>query len=122
MERIVNPINKYSNYLAGFFIFSLMVITFSDVIGRYFFRPITGTHELTGVFLALSVFLGLGYTEIQKGHISIDILVNKFSFRVQHIIELITNFMILIMLILMTQQTFVYALRSINNVTSELKL
>ncbi|GAB3063874.1 TRAP transporter small permease [Virgibacillus ainsalahensis] len=122
LEKIIEPINRFASYIACFLVFCLMLLTFSDVTGRFLIRPVTGTYELTGILLALTVFLGLGYTQIKKGHISIGILVEKFSSRVQAIIESVTYFVVLITLILMTQQTFIYASRSINDRTGELQL
>ncbi|MBY0221395.1 TRAP transporter small permease subunit [Sporosarcina aquimarina] len=120
LERIIESINKLAFYIACFLVFCLMFLTFSDVTGRYLIRPVTGTYELTGIFLSLIVFLSLGYTQIKKGHISIGILVEKFPPRIQAIIDVVTYIVVLFTLILMTQQTFIYAQRSINNVTGEL--
>lgn len=120
LERIIATINKVSFYIASFLVFCLMILTFSDVTGRYFIRPVTGTYELTGILLSLIVFLSLGYTQIKKGHISIGVLVDRFPLKIQAFVDVITYFVILIMLILMTQQTFIYAERSSANVTGEL--
>lgn len=120
LEKVIEPVNKFAFYIAAFLVFSLMILTFSDVTGRYLIRPVTGTYELTGIFLFLIVFLSLGYTQIKKGHISIGILVDKFPPRIQAFVDVVTYLVILITLILMTQQTFIYAERSSNNITGEL--
>lgn len=120
LEKVIVPINKLGYYIASFLVCCLMILTFADVTGRYLIRPVTGTYELTGIFLSLIVFLSLGYTQIQKGHISIGVLVEKFPPRVQAIVDVVTYLVILITLILMTQQTWIYAERSSNNVTGEL--
>src|SRR5688500_8946585 len=60
---------------AAITLFTLMVLTCADVIGRYFFnRPIWGGFELTEAMLALLIFLGLPLVTLRGDHIEIDML------------------------------------------------
>jgi TRAP-type C4-dicarboxylate transport system permease small subunit len=53
----------------------LMLLTFGDVIGRYFFNaPITFTVEITELLMGLVILLGLGLTTLRSGHIAVDIV------------------------------------------------
>lgn len=63
----------------GIAIFFLMiVITFIDVFLRYFFgKPLDGTVEITGLMMAMVVFLYTGYAQWTKTHICMDILTQK---------------------------------------------
>lgn len=53
----------------------MMVITFADVVGRYFMRPIFGAPEMIQVLLALTIFAALGLASIRGAHITVDIFV-----------------------------------------------
>jgi len=57
----------------------LMLLTFGDVIGRYFFdAPITFTVEVTELLMGLVILLGLGLTTLNEGHIAVDIITRAF--------------------------------------------
>ncbi len=71
-------------------LFILMVLTFFDVIGRGFNHPIVGTVEVTELMIGLIVYLGIGLTTIQHGHIRVDIVIMYLSPRVRVAIEVLT--------------------------------
>lgn len=53
----------------------MTVITFVDVVGRYFMRPLFGAPEMIQILLALTIFAALGLASIRGAHITVDILV-----------------------------------------------
>ncbi|MBW1791692.1 MAG: TRAP transporter large permease subunit [Deltaproteobacteria bacterium] len=62
----------------------MMLLTTSDVVGRYFFNyPIKGTYELIGLMLICAATWGLAYCQIYRGHIRITVLFDRFSPRLQ---------------------------------------
>ena len=66
--------------------------TFCDVIARYFFnRPFSFTVEGTELAMGLIVFLGVGLTTHENGHISVDVLTIRLSERTRAILGLVTN-------------------------------
>ena len=69
----------------------MMLFTFFDVIGRYFFnQPLVGTVEVTELLMGLIVYLGVGYTTLLRGHIRVDILITHLPPRPQALLELLT--------------------------------
>ena len=62
-----------------------MFLTVGDVVGRYLvgiipgLGPIPGSFELTEFMLAVIVLTAIGHTQMKDEHISIDLLVEKFS-------------------------------------------
>jgi TRAP-type C4-dicarboxylate transport system permease small subunit len=92
-----------------------MFLTVGDVVGRYLvgfipgLGPIPGSFELTEFMLAVIVLTAIGHTQMKEGHISIDILITKFSPRVQTIFDSVTNFLSLVMFALVTWRTIKYA-------------
>ncbi len=90
----------------------MMFLTVGDVIARYFFnKPVPGTFELTNLMLPLLVFFGLAYTQVRKGHISIDIVISRFPARVRAIADSISSFLSLSLFALVVWQSAVYAHR-----------
>lgn len=111
LEKIIHPLNKYGHYIAVGILIFMMFMTTANVIGRYLYRPIYGTFELTGMGLALLIFFSLGYTQLKKEHISISFIVDKFPPKVQAIIEVIWNAIFFALVCLLSWQLYQYALR-----------
>lgn len=78
-------------YVGGVFLVALMVLTVIHAMGRYFFgKPIPGLVEMSSFMLVVIIFLTGAYTEIQKGHTVIGIVLERLSERTQAIIDSIT--------------------------------
>ena len=75
MGRLLALIKRLNMVLYGssaaLLIFVVM-ITFIDVVGRYFRFPLPGTLELSQLILACMIYLTLAHTQAQKGHIALD--------------------------------------------------
>ena len=80
IEKFSHPLSRIADSV-GRVILALMVILISlDVVLRYFFnRPIKGSYELIEFMMVLVVFLGLAYTQVRKGHVSITLFTGKLS-------------------------------------------
>jgi len=60
---------------AALLLFSLILVTCVDVVGRYFFAaPLSGAFEITELLLAALVFAALPLTTERKEHIEVDLL------------------------------------------------
>jgi TRAP-type C4-dicarboxylate transport system permease small subunit len=69
----------------------IMVLTFCDVIGRYVFdAPIVGTVEVTELLMGMMVYLGVGLTTHARGHIRVDIVIDRLPPRVQGFLDVLT--------------------------------
>lgn len=130
VERITTPPNKWLHWIAMLLLLSLMFITVGDVVGRYLvgiipgFGPIPGTFELTEFMLAVAVLTAIGYAQVRGEHISIDLVVSRFPVRIRSIIDCVTNFLSLVIFVLVTWQTLKYAhlLYTSNDVSAVLRL
>ena len=101
MARKILSVNTWLAKAGGYVLLCMMVLTISDVIGRYFFNsPITGAYEITEVMMITVVFLFLGYTQAQKGHISIDFVIRLLPQKMRMTIDIITHLVSLFIMIL----------------------
>ncbi len=83
-ESVVYSINRVAAIMAAFVLAAMMLLTVADVCGRYFFNsPIKGTWEIIGFLLICAGTWGLGYCQMQRGHISITIILQRFPRRLQ---------------------------------------
>jgi TRAP-type transport system small permease protein len=70
-------------------LFAMMVLTCTDVIGRYFFnQPLYGAFEITEMLLAALIFAGLPLVTIRNDHVTVDVLdpvTPDWLLRAQHV-------------------------------------
>jgi len=109
LERISNDLSKWFSWIGGVALLSMTGIACANMLMRPIGTPLTGAYELVGFFGALVVALPLGYAQITRSHISVDILGTRYSKRTQRIVNLISSFLCMIFFILVSWQSAIYA-------------
>ena len=90
-------------YVGAFSLFVMMCLTSVDVVGRYIFnRPITGVFELTQYLVLILIFSFIGYTQAQKGHVAVDLLLIRIKGRIRILIEIFNHVVCLLLMLLIT--------------------
>jgi TRAP-type C4-dicarboxylate transport system permease small subunit len=103
----VNRISRWFNYLGVGVLTIMMLLTVSDVLLRYLFNsPILGTLELTEYMMVPVVFLGLAWCAVRSENIKVDILVSRLKTRPRAILDSITCFLSLVVMVFITWQSF----------------
>jgi len=117
MERLdalrekLQTINRCVAGVGACFLIPLMLITAADVVGRDVFNhPIPGVIESSQYLLAVSILLGLAYTQQIKGHVGVSILVSRLSARAQLMVSLFGSLLGLFLFILLAWQGLVVGL------------
>lgn len=75
------------NWAAAASIVAMMLLTVADVVLRLFRMPIPGTYEMVGFLGAFIIAFSLAYTASEKGHITVDVLVQLFPRKVQAFLD-----------------------------------
>lgn len=76
-------------FLSSLFIIALVLLILTEIFSRALFNKSTMVaDEYSGYFYLASVFLGLGYTFSQKGHIRINILTSRLPKREQNYFDI----------------------------------
>ncbi|MGB4221109.1 MAG: TRAP transporter small permease [Smithellaceae bacterium] len=101
---------KAFNILACAAVVAMMLLSTADVVLRIFGRPIPGTYELVGFLGALVVSFALAFTSLEKGHIAVDILVEKLPLRYRLSIDAFCNLAGAFLFSMIGYQAFIYAL------------
>jgi TRAP-type C4-dicarboxylate transport system permease small subunit len=91
LDTISQWLNKLLAWMAGAFLLAMVLLTCANILCRIFWVPIRGTFELMGFAGAIVTAFALGYTQLKKGHISVDILVEKFPPLTRRILTFINN-------------------------------
>ncbi|RKL67074.1 TRAP transporter permease DctQ [Salipaludibacillus neizhouensis] len=121
LEKAIHMLNKITHRVSMVILFFMMSLTVVDVVGRYFFNnPITGAVELTSLSMAIIIFFSLGMTQIKEDHISINFLTVKLPMKVEESLNVVTSFVIIILLSLTSWQLIVYAQRFGNQTSGDL--
>ncbi len=87
LDKISRVLNEIFVWIAGAFLVIMILLTCANIFLRLVWMPVKGTFELMGFFSAIVTAFALGYTQIKRGHIGIDILVNRFSAKAQRILN-----------------------------------
>ena len=94
VDRLVK-INRYLNrillFVGGIFLLGMCALTCANIFLRTVWIPIRGTFELMGYFGAVAATFALGYTQMRRGHIAVDILVNSFSPKTRSVLTAVNH-------------------------------
>ncbi len=99
IRQVIHSLGRISAVL----LVIIMCLITIDVLSRYLLgQPVKGAYEITEMLFLSMVFLGLSYTQIYRGHVKVELLVNRFSERTQICLDiamLIISFIIYILLV-----------------------
>jgi TRAP-type C4-dicarboxylate transport system permease small subunit len=108
LEKISIVLNKWFIWIGGVSLLTLTVIACANMLLRPLGTPLKGAYELVGFLGALTVAFALGYAQISRSHISVDVLTPYYSKRTQRIMNAISSFLSMIFFVLVAWQTFIY--------------
>lgn len=92
LDRISRLLSEILLWIAGFLMLIMILLICSNVFLRVVWIPVKGTFELMGYLVAIVTAFALGYTQIKRGHIAVDIVVLRFSKKFQRILNCINGF------------------------------
>jgi len=89
--------SKLLNIIAGIAVTVMMLLTVADVLLRAGGHPIIGTFEIVALLLALVIGFGIPQVSLDKGHVSMDLLLGKLSKRGKNVMNTFTRVLCLIL-------------------------
>jgi len=93
--NILDKINTYLNRLligmGGAFLVAMIALGSGNIIFRWAWLPIRGTYELMGLFGAVAASFALGSTQSRRGHIAVDVLVNRFPANIRRVVQTVSS-------------------------------
>ncbi|MGM0383260.1 MAG: TRAP transporter small permease [Thermodesulfobacteriota bacterium] len=101
--------NQILLWFAGISLIIMILLTCSNIFLRLVWIPVKGTFELMGFLGAITTAFALGYTQIKRGHIAIDIVVSSFSKRNQGILNSINYLISALFFVIVSWQIAKYA-------------
>ena len=122
IKKLIHGANGFMLMIAMLLTLLMVFVTVADVLGRLFFTQISGVFELTRLALGVIVFTSLGWSQINKVHIAINLLVSRLPLFWQNLIDVFNYLLASITFSLAFWQMLKYAerLSNVNQVTAVL--
>jgi len=95
--NILRFISKLLNYIAGIALTFMMFLTVADVLLRAGGHPIIGTYEIVALSLALVIGFAIPQISLDRGHVYMEFLLEKFSKRGKNLMNTFTRVLCLIL-------------------------
>lgn len=109
LDRLNATLNRGLAFVASLSLIVMMLITVAEMVFRIFGHPMAGTIETTTWFAAVTTAFALGYTQIHKGHVSIDLVVNRLGPRLRAVVNMLVNLTLSALFMIVTWNIFLYA-------------
>ncbi len=110
LETFALRVSQLFAWISGSAVMAMMLLIVINGIKRFFSTPILGTTEIVGWLAAISISFALGYTQIHRGHVEIDLLVVKFPEGIQKALRIVVAFVSLGFFSIVGWQLFQYAI------------
>jgi len=114
-EKVVQFITEKMAWVSMVAIVACTALVMTDVI-RYtlIHDPIPGTHELVELIASVIMSTSIAYVTFVKGHVSVDILVDRFRPRTQAFFDLVNSIIALTFMVWLTEGMFMMAMRNLS--------
>lgn len=124
MDKLFRVVEWISHYVSGVLmawsIFILMLMVLVEVVTRYIMnQPLSLADEYGGYMLVAMTMIGLAYTWKEKGHIYVDLVVNRLPASLQIKFRLVTLILAMALSVLLVvaswelvSQSFLFGARS----------
>ncbi len=94
LESFANGIDKFSTKtgeITSLLVFPLLFVVIYEVFMRYALNaPTIWGFEMTAFLYGMHYMFGLAYTDVQKGHVRVDIFTSRLTPKSQAIVNIIT--------------------------------
>ena len=112
-EKVVRFITEKMAWVSMVAVVGCVALVMADVI-RYtlIHEPIPGTHELVELIASVILSTSIAYVTFVKGHVSVDILVDRFRPRTQAFYDLVNSIISLAFTAWLTVGMFSMAMRN----------
>src|ERR1051325_12052015 len=92
LARANRRVTMWLAWIAAVALALIALVTFGDVVGRYFFNAsFAFTVELTGMLMAVIVFFGVGLVTHDDAHICADVVTMRLPERLRALFRLAPN-------------------------------
>ncbi|MFC2047280.1 TRAP transporter large permease subunit [Chloroflexota bacterium] len=110
LNRFVQSLGWWGAVAGAISLIGIVLLTTADVFSRFVFGlPMIFTIEVVQLMLVIVMLAGMAYTELRKGHVRVNILVDKFSPTAKLVTDTSTTLVALTVTVILAWQSVVYA-------------
>ena len=110
MESPINSffraVDKVLSFIGGLALSLMMFLTVTDVFMRAGGHPILGTYEIVSLMLAIVIGFTIPKVSLDRGHVYMDILLDKLSKRSRAIMNIFTRILCIFLFIIIGYNLF----------------
>jgi TRAP-type transport system small permease protein len=107
--KIVRWINQALLAVGAATLAVMMFLTAADVAGRYLLnRPISGALEGVEFLMAVLIPFSIAYCAYQRAHVSVELIMGRFSMRVQRVVDSLMTLLTILFLGALCWQNLLY--------------
>ena len=125
MKKLDVIVSKIEELIATVGLGAMSIITIMAVFFRYVFQsPITWSEEAARYLMIWSTLLGISIATRQKAHLGIDIFVSMAPKKLQHVLEIFSWTMLIIMYLFLVWTSILFIMNAVKtgNVTPMLRI
>jgi TRAP-type C4-dicarboxylate transport system permease small subunit len=111
LDALNNVLNRISMFLGGISLLAVMLLATGNVALRIFHRPFSGTYEIVSFLGAVVIAFALGYTQKEKDHIVVTILTERFPEKLQRVIGMFAELVIMVFFAIVAWQIYVWGMK-----------
>ncbi len=108
-RKSLNWLTKLLRLMGAVALVAMMFVTCADVLMRAFGHPIVWAVDMTGFFAVIVLACALPYTQMERGHVGVDLLVLKMSPRGQAVLDSITSGVSIGLFAVVAREMWLYA-------------
>jgi TRAP-type C4-dicarboxylate transport system permease small subunit len=109
LEKLSQRLTLTLTWISGVLLGFMTLMACANVLLRTVWVPLRGTFEMMGYFCAVVNAFALGYTQLRKGHIAVDILIMRFRRPTQRALTAINSLLCTLFFAGVTWQIAKYA-------------
>ena len=99
LQALNAGLNRALAWAAGAALIAMMLFTVADMALRGLGRPVAGSFEIIGWLSAAAMALALGYTQLHRGHVAIDLVTMRLRPRTRALVEVLVGLAGLLLLV-----------------------
>ncbi|HBT20385.1 MAG TPA: TRAP transporter small permease [Peptococcaceae bacterium] len=115
LDRISVFLNTFLAKVAGVCLILMMFTVVLNGIMRVVYEPFFGTAEVVGWLCALTTSFSLGYTQLKRGYVEMDMFLNKLSSKFRRTVKGFMLFASAVFFSLVCWQIIIYSINVLKN-------
>jgi TRAP-type C4-dicarboxylate transport system permease small subunit len=110
VDKYIVLLTRILFWIGGAALVGMLLLIVADVIGiKVFSSPVPGGIELVSFLAVIAIAFAVGHTQVMRGHVAVDFIIEKFPRRAKLVIDVITVFFCVCLLAAMAWYSFSYA-------------